>query len=76
VIVHIGGNIVHTGQFFFPDTLSDLVYKAKPYSARGPRDVRNSADSIYRNGGSRSMLSVRRTAAGYTGAISMGVHHA
>ena len=76
VIVHIGGNIIHTGQLFFQDTLSDLVYKSKPYSARGPRDVRNPADSIYRNGGSRSILDVQKMATGYAGAISMGVHHA
>ena len=27
VKVHVGGNVVHTGQLFFPDTLTDTVYK-------------------------------------------------
>ena len=76
VIVHVGGSIIHTGQLFFPDTLSDRVYKSTPYSTRGPRDVRNPADSIYRNGGSKSTLNLHKTATGYAGAISMGIHHA
>jgi protocatechuate 3,4-dioxygenase beta subunit len=74
VKVHLGGTVVHTGQFFFNDALTDAVYKRSPYAARGSRDTRNAADSIYRNGGSRSMLRVTRLGTGYRGAITMGVH--
>ena len=74
VKVHLGGNVVHTGQLFFPDTLTDTVYKAAPYNARGSRDTRNANDSIYVNGGSRSMLAMGRSGSGYVGAITMGVH--
>jgi protocatechuate 3,4-dioxygenase beta subunit len=74
VKVHLGGNVVHTGQFFFNDALTDAVYKQPPYSSRGSRDTRNAADSIYRNGGSRSMLKVTKTASGYRAGITMGVH--
>src|SRR5579872_2681118 len=74
VKVHIGGAVVHTGQFFFPDATTDIAYRKAPYSTRGARDTRNPSDSIFVNGGSRSMLTVRKTAAGYTGAITMGVH--
>jgi protocatechuate 3,4-dioxygenase beta subunit len=74
VKVHLGGNVVHTGQFFFNDALTDAVYKQPPYSSRGGRDTRNAADSIYRNGGSRSMLKVTKTALGYRAGITMGVH--
>jgi hypothetical protein len=72
--VHLGGTVVHTGQFFFNDALTDAVYKRSPYAARGSRDTRNAADSIYRNGGSRSMLKLTRLGTGYRGAITMGVH--
>jgi hypothetical protein len=65
---------VHTGQFFFNDALTDAVYKQSPYSARGSRDTRNAADSIYRNGGSRSVLKVTRVSSGYRAGITMGVH--
>jgi hypothetical protein len=74
VKVHVGGNVVHTGQFFFNDALTDAVYKRAPYNTRGARDVRDSSDSIYRNGGSKSLLSVKKSGAGYVGAITMGVH--
>jgi protocatechuate 3,4-dioxygenase beta subunit len=74
VKVHLGGNVVHTGQLFFPDTLTDAVYKAAPYNTRGARDTRNANDSIYVNGGKRSLLALGRSGAGYVGAITMGVH--
>ena len=74
VKVHLGGNVVHTGQLFFPDTLTDKVYRASPYESRGARDTRNSTDAIFRNGGSRSMLTISRSGPGYVAAITMGVH--
>lgn len=73
VKVYLGGNVVHTGQLFVSDVLSDAVYKSKPYSARGARSTRNASDSIYRNGGSKSQLAVRKSASGYTGSTTMGV---
>jgi protocatechuate 3,4-dioxygenase beta subunit len=77
VKVHVGGNVVHTGQLYFPDTLTDAVYRRAPYSSRPGRDVRNASDAIFRNGGKRSMLAVHRnksgSGAGYTGSIVIGV---
>jgi len=74
VKVHLGGNVVHTGQLFFPDTLTDRVYRRSPYRRRPARDTRNATDAIFRNGGSRSMLKVARSGSGYVGAIVLGVH--
>ena len=74
VKVHVGGNVVHTGQVFFSDTLTDAVYTHAPYSRRGARDTRNATDAIYRNGGSRSILTVTKAAGGYAGSITMAVH--
>ena len=46
-----------------------------PYASRPNRDVRNVDDSIYRNGGKRSQLSVKKNSAGvYVASIVMGVH--
>jgi protocatechuate 3,4-dioxygenase beta subunit len=73
VKVHIGGNVVHTGQLYFPDTVTDVAYRKAPYSSRPGRDVRNATDSVFRNGGKRSLLRVRRSGAGYVGSIAMGV---
>jgi protocatechuate 3,4-dioxygenase beta subunit len=74
VKVHVGGSVVHTGQLFFPDTLTDAVYKKAPYTSRPNRTTRNAQDSIYVNGGKRGMLRVVKSGAGYVGTITMGVH--
>ena len=74
VKVHLGGNVVHTGQLFFSDALTDAVYKRSPYKARPNRDLRNADDSIYKNGGSKSMVAVQKSGAGYVGKVTMGVH--
>jgi protocatechuate 3,4-dioxygenase beta subunit len=72
-MVHIGGNVVHTGQLYFPDAVTDVVYRRSPYNQRPNRDPRNAGDSIYRNGGKRSTLRLVRSGTGYTAAITMGV---
>src|SRR5919109_49004 len=51
VKVHVRGNVVHTGQLYFPDRVTDAIYRRAPYSKRPNRDVRNSDDPIYRDGG-------------------------
>ena len=72
--VHRGGNVVHTGQLFFNDTLTDSVYRAEPYAARGNRDTRNANDSIFTQaGGPTAILTVTKLDSGYTGIITVGV---
>jgi hypothetical protein len=71
--VHLGGNVVHTGQLYFPDALTDAVYRRSPYNRRPSRSPRNAGDSIYRNGGKRSTLKLVRRGAAYAGSITMGV---
>jgi protocatechuate 3,4-dioxygenase beta subunit len=73
VKVHVRGNVVHTGQLYFPDAVTDVAYRKAPYSSRPARDVRNATDFVFRNGGKRSLLTVRRSASGYVGSIVMGV---
>jgi protocatechuate 3,4-dioxygenase beta subunit len=76
VKVHLAGNVVHTGQLFFDDALTDAVYRKVPYTARPNRDTRNAADSIYRKGGSKSLVQLAKHGNGYAGTIWMGVHSA
>jgi protocatechuate 3,4-dioxygenase beta subunit len=73
VEVSLGGNVVHTGQLFFPETLTDAVYRRAPYSSRPGRDTRNATDSIFRNGGAKSMLKLAKSGSGYVARITMGV---
>jgi protocatechuate 3,4-dioxygenase beta subunit len=71
--VHVGGKEVHTGQLFFKDSLNAAVYAAGAYAAHGRPDTTNASDSIYANGGSRSLPAMRRKGSGYVGAITLGV---
>ena len=73
VKVHVRGNVVHTGQLYFPDRVTDAAYSKAPYTNRPNRDVRNADDAIFRSGGKRSLLSLRHSGAGYVGSIRMGV---
>jgi protocatechuate 3,4-dioxygenase beta subunit len=74
VKVHVGGSVMHTGQLFFPDTLTREVYKGAPYAARGNPSTTDAQDSIYVNGGRRGLLALKKSGAGYVGTIAMGVH--
>ena len=74
VKVHVAGDVVHTGQLYFPDRVTDVVHRSKPYNGRGPRTTRNAGDGVYRNGGSCSLLRLRKNAEGaYVGTLTMGV---
>src|SRR6266536_202532 len=73
VKVHVEGNVVHTGQLYFPDSLTDKVFRRKPYNRRGKRTTRNASDSVFVNGGRRSMLSLRKSGSAYIASITMGV---
>jgi hypothetical protein len=75
VKVHIAGKVVHTGQLFFPAAVTNAVYARAPYSSHGTTpDTPNASDSIYRNGGSKGILALKKSGSGYVGSISMGVH--
>jgi protocatechuate 3,4-dioxygenase beta subunit len=74
VKVHVGGNVVHTGQLFFPARVTNAVYAKAPYRTHGrAADTPNAADAIFRNGGSRGMLELAKHGNGYTASIAMGV---
>jgi protocatechuate 3,4-dioxygenase beta subunit len=75
VKVYLGGRVVHTGQLYFPDAVTDAIYRSTPYTARPNRDTRNANDFVFRNGGKKSLLRVRKSATGlYVAGITMGVH--
>jgi hypothetical protein len=75
VKVHVAGTVVHTGQLFFPAGVTNVVYKRAPYSAHGTTpDTLNPNDSIFRNGGSKGLLTLKKDGTGYIGSIGMGVH--
>ncbi len=57
-----------TSQLYFDDALTDRVHQRAPYAERGPRNVRNDRDGIYRrSGGDELVLDLTESGEGYTG---------
>ncbi len=54
-----------TSQLFFDPALTDKVFAAEPYSARGERTVRNEDDGIFAQSGEQMTLAVTETSDGY-----------
>ena len=65
-----------TSQVFFDDSLSDAVYTAAPYTGRsGKRNVLNSGDGIYKNGGSQMLLALKgNVKTGYSATFDIGLN--
>jgi protocatechuate 3,4-dioxygenase beta subunit len=74
--VHVGGTVVHTGQLFFADPISDAVYRTAHYKSHGQPDTTDAKDSIYKQAGGSSALlklTTRAGSSGYLGAMTLGV---
>ena len=74
--VHVGGEEVHTGQLFMGEKVTRAVYRTRFYASRGQSDTSHAGDMIYRDGGARSTLRIRRRSGGrkgYVGRLELGV---
>jgi protocatechuate 3,4-dioxygenase beta subunit len=71
--VHLGDRHAVT-QLYFPDELSDQVFARPPYVGRPRRDTTNATDSIFIDGGERTVLQlVGDVADGLTGVLCLAV---
>jgi protocatechuate 3,4-dioxygenase beta subunit len=68
-----GGVYEFTSQLFFDDALTDRVFAAAPYAARGRRDTANAGDGIYREVGDRLLLAVSPQGDAYAGTFAVGL---
>ena len=73
VKVHVGGEVLHTGQLYFADAANAAVYKRAPYDSRGTPDTTNTSDGIYQQGGKESTVALTRSGDGYVGRLSLGI---
>jgi protocatechuate 3,4-dioxygenase beta subunit len=75
--VHVGGDVVHTGQVFFDEKTTARVYRQAPYSSHGQPDTSHAEDGIFAQAGrSRAVLKLAGRGAGkrgYRGTITLGV---
>lgn len=62
-----------TSQLYFDDALTDRVLATSPYAERGSRTTRNSADGIYRRGGSQLLLALVPQGGGYAGTFHVAL---
>jgi len=74
VKVRIDGHVVHTGQIFFPDDVSDAVFRTGLYAQHAGQRVLNKDDVLYRNGGPSSSFAVEPDSdKSLAASISLGV---
>ena len=75
--VHVGGQVVHTGQVFFNQRITAEVYERAPYRSHGQPDTSHAADTIFAAAGrSKAVLKLRRRPHGkrrYRGTVTLGV---
>lgn len=62
-----------TSQLYFDDALTDKVFAAEPYAARGTRNTRNAGDGIFRRNGSQLILDVTPRGTGYAGTFQVAM---
>jgi protocatechuate 3,4-dioxygenase beta subunit len=61
-------------QLYFPDEVTDEVFAHPPYAGRPPRDTTNATDSIFVDGGERTVLNLVGDAVhGFTGVLCLAV---
>jgi protocatechuate 3,4-dioxygenase beta subunit len=75
VKVFLGDRTALTSQIFFPDALSEYLYRfTPPYDARGSaRDTMNADDRIARSAGAGAYALIREEAGGYDAALVVGI---
>jgi protocatechuate 3,4-dioxygenase beta subunit len=73
-----GGHVAHTGQFFFPEDVTEAIAKLDPYTTHKAYRTLNEQDGIYRQAhGAGGMLALDRgeksLAAGMIGTVTIAV---
>ena len=70
------GHLV-TSQLYFPDAVSEAVYRTEPYAARGPHPVTSNDDGMFPGDTVDSLLigQVTENGEGYTISLTVGVTH-
>lgn len=75
LMVHVGGNVAHTGQLYFPDTLTHTVYTKAPLQQPPGRSTPNAKQlSLPQRREQVARDRARGRGRGYVALIVMGVH--
>lgn len=75
--VYVGGVLKKTGQFAFPESISDVVHVSAAYAAHGVNTTKNAADGIFGNSATdlanETLSLAGSVSAGYTGSYTIGI---
>jgi protocatechuate 3,4-dioxygenase beta subunit len=73
VVAHNRGH-TYISQLYFPEAVTDAVFRQTPYRERRGRDTTNDTDELYSRGGEASLLHVvRDNRRGYAAAVCLGL---
>lgn len=72
VKIHFADRTRVTSQLYFPDRITEVVYRSVPYRQRGPKDTANSRDYLGADDPALTM-SVAPAATGYTASHTIGI---
>jgi protocatechuate 3,4-dioxygenase beta subunit len=68
------GSFEHTSQLYFDEKITTEISKLKPYRERESTRVSNQRDGIFRGGGTKLMLDLRKNGNSYLGKYSIGLN--
>jgi protocatechuate 3,4-dioxygenase beta subunit len=71
--VHLGGDVIHTGQLYFADEVTAAVAGATPYADRQGTRTDNEGDFLFRADRDRPMTLSGNPSNGYRGEVTLGV---
>jgi protocatechuate 3,4-dioxygenase beta subunit len=70
--IHVSASAEATSQLYFPEDVTAAAYAVAPYSAHGPKDTTNVADSV-NQGHVPPLASLDKTQAGYQATLTVAV---
>ena len=62
-----------TSQFFFDESMTDVVHAQAPYASKGKRTLLNDGDNIYQGGGNQLVLPITPASNGYAAMFDIGM---
>ena len=65
-----------TSQWFFDESLTDVVHAQEPYASKGYRTLKNEGDGIYQQAGEQMILNVVPEGDGYTATFDVSMQMA
>ena len=73
VKVYLDNEEVFTSQIYFPEEITEVVYKKSVYVKEEEKRVKNSSDKLFNQGGKGPLIEITRVEDGYVGTLTFGI---